>query len=337
MEKKNVFWINAVKAICMISVYIVHSEIYYWGKVTYGTFLIPFYVNAFFYISGYLFFRKFVCVSDEIKLQTSAINGGVNILFKLVIPTIIFSTFIYVPKIIFHGRDLNIQQYFYDVWGGCSYWFTSTLAIAQIILLSLLFLRKKICLYVTFSIFLLIGGIILKNISSSPFPWYYKSAMGAVFFMALGGVYQKYEMTIDEIIRKSKLVFLCFVYLILLLFDYKAGSAKCIVMDMDINMFGIIVSILGIISIVGIAKLLPVQKYVAYIGKNSIVYYFFSGVFPAAIGSACLEISIGRMHIVTLCVAIISLLISTFIVWGINTYFPFLLDLREHYFLRKEK
>lgn len=42
-------WINAVKAICMISVYILHSEAYYGiGSTSYGLILQPFYVNAFF-------------------------------------------------------------------------------------------------------------------------------------------------------------------------------------------------------------------------------------------------------------------------------------------------
>lgn len=56
---KEIYWINALKAICMISVYIVHSEEYYGtGGVSYGYVLRPFYVNAFFLVSGYLFLKK---------------------------------------------------------------------------------------------------------------------------------------------------------------------------------------------------------------------------------------------------------------------------------------
>jgi peptidoglycan/LPS O-acetylase OafA/YrhL len=55
-QPKQIYWINTLKAICMISVYVLHSEAYYGARVTYGYFLYPFYVNAFFFISGYLFF-----------------------------------------------------------------------------------------------------------------------------------------------------------------------------------------------------------------------------------------------------------------------------------------
>jgi fucose 4-O-acetylase-like acetyltransferase len=53
---QKLFWIDAVKALCMISVYLVHSEVYYSVEdVHYNYWLTPFYVNAFFFISGYLF------------------------------------------------------------------------------------------------------------------------------------------------------------------------------------------------------------------------------------------------------------------------------------------
>lgn len=48
MEKEELFWVNTVKAICMISVYLPHSEVYYGiNTISYGQILQPFYVNAF--------------------------------------------------------------------------------------------------------------------------------------------------------------------------------------------------------------------------------------------------------------------------------------------------
>lgn len=51
-------WIDIVKAVCMLSVYLCHSEVYSGGKVLMGNLVHPFYVNAFFFVSGYLFFKK---------------------------------------------------------------------------------------------------------------------------------------------------------------------------------------------------------------------------------------------------------------------------------------
>ena len=58
------FWIDNVKAICMIGVYLLHSEVYYgFGDIQYGILITPFYVNAFFFVSGYLMFNKYLNVS----------------------------------------------------------------------------------------------------------------------------------------------------------------------------------------------------------------------------------------------------------------------------------
>lgn len=58
-DKERKDWIDSVKAICMLGVYLLHSEAYYGtGGVSYGYALTPFYVNAFFFVSGYLFLGK---------------------------------------------------------------------------------------------------------------------------------------------------------------------------------------------------------------------------------------------------------------------------------------
>lgn len=58
MEKKNILWINILKAICIISVFWVHSANYFGVSTPFGSYIHPYYVNAFFFISGYLLFRK---------------------------------------------------------------------------------------------------------------------------------------------------------------------------------------------------------------------------------------------------------------------------------------
>ena len=58
-NSKSINWINAVKALCIILVFLRHSENYYgvhlgWVDGLYLTI----YVNAFFFVSGYLLFWK---------------------------------------------------------------------------------------------------------------------------------------------------------------------------------------------------------------------------------------------------------------------------------------
>ena len=58
-ESNNIFWVDAVKAICIIVVYFAHAEIYTdYTIMPINNVFRPFYVNAFFFVSGYLLFRR---------------------------------------------------------------------------------------------------------------------------------------------------------------------------------------------------------------------------------------------------------------------------------------
>ena len=69
---RRVFWVDAVKAICMISVYLIHSGIYYdKGEIDYTYVLIPFYVNALFLCQWIFIFNKYSHLSKkEMQIKT---------------------------------------------------------------------------------------------------------------------------------------------------------------------------------------------------------------------------------------------------------------------------
>lgn len=329
----------------MISVYLLHSEAYYGvGNISWGHFLKPFYVNAFFFVSGYLFFKKQIsttfCNDSSSPLTQKHIyqTNLANILYRIILPTIIFSSLIYIPKLLFHDNDITVKQYLYDVFGGTSFWFTSTLAVSQIILITpLLFKQKNIFLSFIISLMIFILAYQLRVIDQTPFPWYYKSGMGATLFMTIGGLYWKYEKKTDQIIGKYGFLCVCLIYVTSMWHDYHEPHALCAIMSMNINLSGMITSILGIAFCVGIAKVLPTNNLLTYIGKNSITYYFFSGAVPATIGFLFQNLTSNKYYITTLLVAILSILISTIITMVINHYCVYLLDFRKLSFLSNEK
>ena len=58
---QHLTWIECLKGICMICVYLCHSEWYYGVEGEWmGFWERPFYVNAFFFVSGYVFFGKWL-------------------------------------------------------------------------------------------------------------------------------------------------------------------------------------------------------------------------------------------------------------------------------------
>lgn len=101
--KKNIQWINHLKAICIIGVFYVHCNQYYGLQTNVvNNFIHPFYVIAFFFVSGYLLFRKQLSESFiNQKIEEYVIGGGkilgTNILWRLIMPTILFSIIEFSP------------------------------------------------------------------------------------------------------------------------------------------------------------------------------------------------------------------------------------------------
>ena len=328
---KNIPWINAVKAICMIAVYLLHSEAYYGiNTISYGQMVQPFYVNAFFFVSGYLFFKKHLSFAVDYNLYSFR-KDIQNIVFRLIIPTILFASLIYVPKLIFHSKEISVMHYFYDAFGGVSFWFTSALAVSQILLFCLLLTRKQtIWFYLICSILMFFFSIYLSNIYQSRFPWYYKSGMGATMFLTLGGIYQLYESKVDKKIGVITGSILVVVYPICMLYGIIYNNPyQYAMMSMNFDFEGLVISLLGIAVIILICKHLPKLSILEFIRKNSIIFYFFSGAFPAFIGLVFQKIFPDKLYIITLTVALLSICAGYLMTYIVINFLPWLTDLRK--------
>ena len=316
-------WIDYVKAICIISVYFFHVEVYNGliGSRFYGFFLHPFYVNAFFFVSGYLFFRKWIG-DDRVDGFSwgKYVDAVKNLFFRIVVPTIVFASIFYIPKIMFNSGEMDFGRYFYDVWGGVSFWFTSALAVSQLLLLTLLFTRsRKIWFYFVISVVLFFIAYFLKSVDFTPFPWYYKSGLAATLFMTMGGIYQKYEDWIDSRIGRIGWCLLGFVYWFVMLCNFEKQTMHFGLMRINITLIGGIVSILGICFVVGIAKKIKNERIIKYIGQNSILFYFFSGVVPAFL-STCFDYFVEVNYYLVIIITLISIIFAYILTWVINNY-----------------
>ena len=331
-NKRNILWINLLKGICMISVYLLHSEQYtgmIWVK-SYGYLLQPFYVNAFFFVSGYLLFRKWLSIDNSVMMSRESYWKSLkNLVFKLILPTIVFASVLYIPKILFNNGDVSVGEYFYDVWGGISFWFTSALLVSQIVLLTLFLLNNRnIWFYFIVSAGLFAFAYWLSRVDITPFPWYYKSGLAATLFLTLGGVYQRYELAIDKFVGKIGYVVVFIVYCVCMIWDFNTHSMRFGLMSVNINLLGFVVALLGIVMLVGVCKKLNSIKIVNYIGENSIVFYFLSGAVPATI-STIFKCFFAINYFYVLLIALLSIIVSCGLCFLINRYFKFLLDLRS--------
>lgn len=261
-------------------------------------------------------------------------NALKNVLFRLVIPTILFSTLIYLPKVFFHKGDMAISDYFFYVFGGISYWFTSALVVAQLcLLLLLLFKKSSIWFYVLATALLFAVGSYLSasreaNDAAAFFPWYYSTGFVYTFIMALGGVYYRYEAHIDRVVKYA-LPAIAVVYVWLMYSTWDVHSLKLLGLGGHSNFLGFVGIVCGTALLVAFSKMLRPVKSLEFIGRNSIVFYFFSGAMPAVFGTIARRVVADDLYIVTLSVAILSFLSSYLFTWVIVRYMPFITDLRK--------
>ncbi len=328
--KEKIEWINTIKALCMIGVYILHTQAYMgagngggYNALIYNI-ISPFYVNAFFVVSGYLFFMKWSDITHD-AINRSVTKSLGNTLFRLIIPTVLFSTLIYIPKLLFHARELSLTGYLHDVLGGVSYWFTSAMAVCHLVMLLMIFCRViSLRGFSVVSIIIIFLIALVKPLYPDAFPWYWKTGMTAVAFMTLGG--WGYRLR-DRIIRyRNPLTIISIVcYLIAVCYGFVSGDACYAMMSVNFNLAGIAVTLAGTAFVFMIScRIVRRIRFLQFIGNNSIVFYFFSGVIPAMLSSIATLRGTG-----VIVLSIISVAFGATVTWFIVKYMPFMTDLRK--------
>lgn len=318
----------------MIGVYFFHTRAYCHGELLAGggnlyitSVLGPFYVNAFFVVSGYLFFRKWM---NKPSGSAPTSLDYKNLLFRLVIPTLLFSSIIYLPKLFFHSREFYLTQYCRDVFGGISYWFTSAMAVSQLLLLLLLNVGvRQMKYFIALSVLLVLLLPAVKDCCPSPVPWYWKTGLASIPLMVMGGLIYKFRAQIANH-NKALSALIVISYLLIVSYEFYGGNAHYALMSVTFNGEGILVTLVGIAFIFVISKyIIPKLYLLQFIGSNSIVFYFLSGIIPATLSSLPFINYLGHGVIATLFLSLVSISIGIALTAYIIRYLPFLTDLRK--------
>ncbi len=220
----------------------------------------------------------------------------------------------------------------FDVWGGISFWFTSALTVAEIFLLILYLLdQKHIWFYAAITFCLFIIGIHFSNSNTNMtaaayFPWFYRTGLIYTFIMVLGGIYQKYEQSIDKYIHIiTPTLLIAYIAIIGTTWN---GSFKMLGVGGRCDLPGFFIILCGILFIVYATKKLQSYSLLNFIGKNSLVFYFLSGCLPAAFGSIIGKLCPNGSYSVVILVSLLSAASACGITWFIARFMPFLTDLR---------
>ena len=312
----------------MIGVYIAHTEGFTTGNTMLSKVVLPFYVNAFFFISGYLLYKKYLKKESIENFSLTTYKKGVlNSLFKIAIPTIIFSILIYLPKIFFHGNSFNLSTFAIEILGGTSFWFTSALLVAQLMLLTLFLSKKNIWFYISITTFVFLLVQSLCDYTTKPaieyFPWFWRTGLNYSLIMSLGGLYMTSEDKLKGLVLCIATAISITGYYLL----YTGYDVACFGLSGRCNLIVFLTSIATTLVLIEITKRIKANKAMNFIGKNSILFYFFSGATPATFASLSTKFNING-EISLIMTLILSLTSSYAITYIIVKRFPFLTDIR---------
>lgn len=333
--KKDINWINWAKLYGMILVYIYHTSFYLnipsTGYVLYESF----FVNIFFFISGYLIFRRQLSAPVAEQPARAWADGEgrrllSNIICRIAIPTVIFSMINYFPKKILRGQEIEIWTLCHDTILGGSLWFTCALTVAELLFLLLLLSRVRHVLFYFLCAMLIAyaghsmeqSGVMING--SASVPWCYQKGMIATLYMAAGALFWKMEHHSDRIFRGLRWLLLLSVYL-LLIYYYSAelppAYSKGFYESFLINMT-------GVLMLVYLSKRSFLSKAADWVGRHTLGLYFVSGAVPNVLAIAYTKVFGAADSLSWLLLSFCSFALSLCIVWIIKKYLPFLLDIR---------
>lgn len=313
-------------------VYIYHAENrahFDFLNRNFDIFFEPFFVNAFFIVSGYLLYRKQKLIYEHVQNTSDWFNEyGIgylqNILFTLVIPSIVFTSILFFPKIILRHQVFDRSLFLEHTIGGGSLWFVAALAVAQLLFfIPLLFRKLSLVLWGVYGLACLLIAVLLHKAGYENFPWRYQSGLCAVFFMWFGS----FIFLIEKKLFFDKKIFWMGLLVVYSVLVYKLHSLA-IVGNVVLNYQGILLSLMSSLILIAFCSWLKPNKFIEKIGRSTIGLYFLSGAVPEIVFMIAKKI-IEMNDWIFVFFVFISFFASVVLNELILKYASFLLDLRK--------
>lgn len=259
-------------------------------------------------------------------------GGGIllnNVLFRIVIPSIIFSAIEFFPSCIIQGRGVDVGFALYKTIGGGTYWFTSALVVSEILLLVLFCTRKRIMwFYAAVCLALGVAGLMIVHfgILNSGI-WAWRQGLIAMIFLALGCLYWKHEKQIDKLMHWWFALPLLIVYIIMVV--GLKGYNDPLISTLTIQPLGFVTSAIACLLLVWLGKWIPEIKPLTFIGQNSLGFYFMSGALPITFSMIAHKLTISSSICMMLAIWVACMVVAYIAVFLINRWLPWLFDLRQ--------
>ena len=335
-----------MKGIMMFLVILYHSEVYYGSGHTWSWVFEPFFLSGFFFISGYLFTSNIRVVVLKTKLK--------QVFRTIILPYFVFVTLLGFPKIIV--GSINAQQYWIDVIMLRASWFVIAIAVMQIIYAVLLSCKPLISYLIVFTIVVFLTGYVFVVLYRNPpcwlveNPWLHSDvlpnrlpaclnlALVQSPFFALGILFRHYEGMVSKYIiggGKSLLISVLLYLIVYVWIDHTyIGSSMCVVMNTYNNIILIfLIGIIGIWALICISHKIQNVKFVNYIGKYSLLFYFLNGGVLTVVSYVIKKHNFlnPENYVCQIIVALIATLLMFPCIWLIDKYIPILAGNKESF------
>lgn len=268
--KKRVEWVDVGKYICIMFVMLSHLES---SSEIIRKFYSPFFLNTFLFMSGYVFNRP-----DSFKTHIR------KKIYGLFIPWFVFSNLnILLSSVVTLKGDRDWKHEV--LWNaiqingfGDGLWFIAALFVAFIPFYFVTGIKnRRVSITISFLMALLSSvyctyfpGDILPW-GTYALPWHLEYIFTAVFWMILGYYYKEcYEDALSKYTNVAFMISVCIIYLLIVYFPVKIAQPGNII-------FSFLKSLIGVTIIVLISKRIRSNRYIAYVGANTLVYFALHG------------------------------------------------------------
>ena len=314
-------WIDFLRGLSMMLILVFHTEVYYKEyDVT------PYYIyvtNAiilFYFISGYLFYRP-----ESFSLKKKLIAIARSLLF----PYFIFTSLIAVPKLLVRQEAINLQEIVINILLGRASWFIAALIVGELFFALLLTkTRGKITWLLTDAIACLIIYYVIPFNQHNYWQW--QDALLAVTFLSAGYIYHQYDNHFNTINKPLYSLIFLLILIIIKVYEYHVDLPMRNIAVENALLF-LIDAIIWLLFIISIIKYIPHCRFVEWIGKHCIVYYFLCGGVPLTVSLLLNKIGFsydGYLYRFLMALIIVYIIITA-LTWFVYRYIPFITGKRN--------
>ena len=325
MRVKRIAWIDTVRGIAFLCIIYHHLEgscpLFFFPQI--DMWYTPFYLSLFFLISGYLF-----------KSEESFTKVFEQRTRTLLWPLLSLGSLMIIAQHIFTFRDEPIP--WSKGFAGLLFqngenrilWFVGALYLFSLLFYWINRWAGKKILYASFFLYFL-NWIYTYVFNGVSLPWSLETVGYGCAYMGLGRVLKCHQDTILPLIKKYWVACLC-VYIIIIIFTKESCSFYASPYLFD----SFLLSVLGLIIVIGIATIPIVEKskYLIFIGSNTLFYFAFHGKVLGAIAllvkSILSHFLLRDIFVINLCAGFICTVLSSIILIFptvfVNKYMPWI-------------